>query len=100
MSKLFSIIKREYWTRVRGKGFIIGTIISPLLMMSFAFVPFLIGRAGGPSRISSAVLDQNGDPGLHGRLEKLLEPAVPRDDRYEFQWETIAHVESTETSNA
>ena len=76
MSKLFSIIKREYWTRVRGKGFIIGTIISPLLMMSFAFVPFLIGRAGGPSRISIAVLDQNGDPGLHGRLEKLLEPAA------------------------
>lgn len=100
MSKLFSIIKREYWTRVRGKGFIIGTIISPLLMMSFAFVPFLIGRASGPGKISIAVLDQNGDPGLRGRLEKLLEPAGPRDDRYELQWEAIAPGESAETRQA
>lgn len=89
MKKLFSIIKREYWTRVRGKGFIIGTIISPVLMMSFAFVPILLARAGGQSKINLTVLDQNGDPNLQARLEKLLEPATPRDDRYEVLWETI-----------
>ncbi len=89
MKKLFSIIKREYWTRVRGKGFIIGTVLSPLLMMSFAFVPVLLARVGGQSKINLVVLDQNGDSSLQARLEKLLEPAGPRDDRYTLQWEAI-----------
>ena len=49
MDKLKAIIKREYLTRVRSKGFIIGTILSPLVMSSFIFVPFFIGRSAGPT---------------------------------------------------
>ncbi len=100
MSKLFSIIKREYWTRVRGKGFIIGTIISPVLMMSFAFVPVLIARAGGPDKVRVVVLDQNGDANLYARLEKLLEPAGLRDDRYELEREAIAPGEGIQAKQA
>ena len=47
MDKLKAIIKREYLTRVRSKGFIIGTILSPLFMSSFILIPFLLGRSGG-----------------------------------------------------
>ncbi|HMZ22087.1 MAG TPA: hypothetical protein PLD20_29410, partial [Blastocatellia bacterium] len=100
MKKLFSIIKREYWTRVRGKGFIIGTVLSPLLMMSFAFVPILLARVGGQSNVNLVVLDQNGDSGLQGRLGKLLEPTGPRDDRYTLQWEAIPPGSGIETRQA
>lgn len=100
MSKLFSIIKREYWTRVRGKGFIIGTIISPLLMMSLAFVPYLIARASGPETIRLIVLDQNGDAKLFERFNKLLVPTGPRDDKYVLQREEVPANENTDARQA
>ncbi len=84
MDKLKAIIKREYLTRVKSKGFIIGTIISPLLMMSFAVVPILITRVGGPEDYRIMVLDQTGDAVLYERIEKLLTPQSARDDRYEL----------------
>lgn len=85
MEKLKTIIKREYLTRVKSKGFIIGTIISPLIMMSFVFVPLLIARSGGPDQHRVAVLDQNADSALYERLVTLLEPTRPSAARYELQ---------------
>ncbi len=82
MDKIKAIIKREYLTRVRSKGFIIGTILSPILMMSFAIVPLLVTRMGGPDTYRVVILDQSGDEALYERLNKLLEPERPRDDRY------------------
>jgi ABC-2 type transport system permease protein len=94
MDKLKAIIKREYLTRVKSKGFIIGTILSPVLMMSFAVVPILITRAGGPENYRVTVLDQTGDAVLFERIEKLLAPEGPRDDRYQLQREAIGPDES------
>lgn len=85
MDKLKAIIKREYLTRVKSKGFIIGTIISPLIMMSFVLVPLLVARAGGPDRYRVAVLDQNSDSALYERFATLLEPTRPSQTRYELQ---------------
>ena len=43
MRKILLIIKREYLTRVRTKGFIIGTVIVPLLGVgSILLVVFLV----------------------------------------------------------
>lgn len=39
--KLFIILKREYLTRVKSKGFIIGTLLGPLLMLAIVFLPVL-----------------------------------------------------------
>lgn len=100
MSKLFSIIKREYSVRVKSKGFVIGTIISPLLMMSFAVVPYLIARAGGSESFRVAVLDQYGDTALYERMDQLLEPAGPRDDHYYLQREVIPPGQSTAAREA
>ena len=47
MEKLKAIIKREYLTRVRSKGFIIGTILSPLADDEE-------GRHGDPSLLFSS----------------------------------------------
>lgn len=100
MSKLSSIIKREYLVRVKSKGFIIGTIISPLLMMSFAIVPYLVARASGSETFRVVVLDQNADSTLYERLNKLLEPAGPRDDHYTLQREALGPGENPEAKQA
>jgi ABC-2 type transport system permease protein len=97
MDKLKAIIKREYLTRVRSKGFIIGTILSPLVMSSFILIPFLIGRSAGPNKYHLAVLDQNRDAALYESIQTALEPARPGQARYELTRETVTSPEELET---
>ena len=69
MNKIAVIIKREYMTRVRTKGFVIGTILTPLLMIGLILLPaFLATRSGGERHIT--ILDQSGDPLLYSYIEK------------------------------
>src|SRR5215471_5022198 len=96
MDKLKAIIQREYLTRVRSKGFIIGTLLSPLLMSSFILVPFFIGRSAGPDRYQITVLDQSGDDFLYESLSRALEPTRPRQPRYELKREEIKSQEELE----
>ncbi len=90
MDKLKAIIKREYLTRVRGKGFIIGTLLSPLVMMSFVFLPALFVRFGGPSQYRVTVLDQTPDASLFERVDKALAPKRARDEKYVFTREALS----------
>ncbi|HZS09914.1 MAG TPA: ABC transporter permease [Blastocatellia bacterium] len=72
MDKVRTILKREYLTRVRSKGFILGTILSPLLMAAFVIVPALIaGKQGGASR-RIVVLDQTSDATLYESVRATL----------------------------
>ncbi len=96
MDKLKAIIKREYLTRVRSKGFIIGTILSPLVMSSFILIPILIGRSAGPGKYRIAVLDQNGDAALYQSLDRALAPARPRQARYELSREIVTSPQEIE----
>src|SRR5271156_4471876 len=93
MRKILLIIKREYLTRVRTKGFIIGTVIVPLIGAgSILLVVFLVGHtATQTSRI--VIVDNSGQlapaivHGLDGKLadgqpqftveETVLRPASP-----------------------
>jgi ABC-2 type transport system permease protein len=100
MDKLKAIIKREYLTRVRSKGFILGTILSPLVMSSFIFIPLLIGRSGGPDRYRIAVLDQNDDPALYESIEQALRPTRPRQARYELTRKAVSSPEEIEAQQA
>jgi ABC-2 type transport system permease protein len=69
MNKILVIIKREYMTRVRTKGFVIGTILTPLLMLALVLLPaFLATRGGGERRVT--IIDQSGDPLLFEYIEK------------------------------
>jgi len=59
MKKIWLIIKREYFTRVRKKSFIIMTFLGPLLMASVWIVPLLLAsRSEGIKTIE--VLDETG----------------------------------------
>jgi ABC-2 type transport system permease protein len=96
MDKLRAIIKREYLTRVRSKGFIIGTILSPVLMLGLLIVPMMIMRLGGPGSRRVAVIDQAGDPILYERIEKLLASEQSEDDRFVLFHERVGQDENLE----
>ncbi len=100
MSKLLTIIKREYLTRVKSKGFIIGTILSPLIMSSFIIVPVLLGKYSGPGKYSVVALDQSGDDVLVNRIETLLEPKSSEQTRYEFTRLIVRSDAEAETKRA
>ena len=86
---MLAIIKREYLTRVKSKGFFIGTILSPLLMMGFAVMPYFLARSSGPEKYNITVLDQNGDAALVDRIRALLESRRTRGPKYDLVRESI-----------
>src|SRR5688572_24041783 len=71
MNKTLVILKREYLTRVRTKAFVIGTLLTPILMLVLTILPgFLATRGGGERKVT--VLDQSGDPGLFEAIKARL----------------------------
>lgn len=97
MQKALVIVKREYLQRVRTKGFIIGTILTPLLMLSLSLVPILFATRGGGER-QVKVLDQSGEPGLFEAINRRVQGldettfrlehiVVPRDRDLRQLWE-------------
>jgi ABC-2 type transport system permease protein len=57
---MWTVLRREYLSRIKTKGFIIGTIIMPLFMAAMFVVPVLLVflKSGKPKQI--VVLDQTG----------------------------------------
>ncbi len=94
MDKIIAIIKREYLTRVRTKGFVIATILSPLLMMSFIIVPVLVARRSSQNDLKLVVLDQTSDAALITRVDQLLNKENARADRYTVTYEVVPIGES------
>jgi len=73
--KLLLIVKREYLTRVKTKGFIIGTVIVPLIGLGMILlVVFLVNR-GAEQSMRLSIIDTNGSlapsvvQGLDGKLK-------------------------------
>lgn len=58
MQKLWLIIKREYLTRVRKKSFILGTLLTPLLLGVFFLIVGLIFSYEGSESKTIAILDE------------------------------------------
>ncbi len=60
MNKIFTIIRREYKENVYKKGFIISTILTPIILMSFIFIPTLLSRVEVEKQKKFDVVDQTG----------------------------------------
>ncbi len=71
-AKLWAVVRREYLERVRTKGFVIGTILGPLLMGALMVVPLLVARSSS-KLLQVAVLDETGV--LEARVEEALRSA-------------------------
>lgn len=70
MSKILTVVSREYLERVRSKSFLIGTILGPALMSMFIVIPLLTAGNGGKDQRTIAVIDQSGD--VRGPLAAVL----------------------------
>jgi ABC-2 type transport system permease protein len=79
MKKVWVIIKREYLIRVRTKAFLIGTIISPLLMLGLILLPaFFATRGGGTRHVT--IVDQSNDATLFDAVKKRAEATTMTGD--------------------
>lgn len=58
--KLFTIVKREFLTRVRTRGFVVFTLLIPVLAAGFLFFEFTMVRSSQSTTSSVAVVDLTG----------------------------------------
>src|SRR5205814_597865 len=66
---LGTMIRREYLQRVRRRSFLISTLLAPIGLLAAFLVPvFLATHGGGTRRV--VVLDQSGEDGLFGAIER------------------------------
>jgi len=72
MKKVLIIIKREYLVRVRTRAFMIGTIISPVLLLALIILPSFLAERGSGGERRITVLDQSGDPKLFDAINERV----------------------------
>lgn len=80
MSKIWYVIKREYIQIVRTKGFIIGTILGPVLMLAMMIIPILGSLATVGEQKTIGVIDLTGRlyPSLVQKLDYKMKDGRPR----------------------
>ncbi len=61
MSKVLTVVRKEYLERVRSKSFLIGTLLGPVFMMALILGPTLLAEVGGDQDRTLAVLDLSGE---------------------------------------
>ena len=76
MSTVWLIVRREFSYRVRGKGFLLITIIGLLAIVGLAFAPSLINSAAGGKQLKLVVADRTGK-GFYSRLKADLVDTLP-----------------------
>lgn len=60
MTKLWIVLKREYLLVVKKKSFLIGLVLTPILMAGFMVVPAMLARTESSSAEPLAVIDRSG----------------------------------------
>jgi ABC-2 type transport system permease protein len=79
MKKVWIVIKREYLVRVRTRAFVIGTVVTPMLMLALIVVPIFFATRGGGDR-NVTVLDASGDPELFDAIKRSIESRTGSDE--------------------
>jgi len=80
MSKTAIVIRKEYLERVKSKGFIISTILIPVLMASFIVVPILITLLSRDSKTVIAIHDAT------GKYQSAIESAFEKQETLSMIW--------------
>jgi ABC-2 type transport system permease protein len=80
MRKIWSVIKREYLQIVKTKGFIIGTILGPVLMAALVLIPLIAQLASVGEQKNIGVIDVSGEifPGLEKKLDYRMKDGRKR----------------------
>ena len=88
-NKLLVIIKREYLTRLRSKGFVIGTILTPLLLAALVLVLSVLLGGGVRADFRLLVLDQTEDASIYERAREVLVAENAQLDRFQVSREAV-----------
>src|SRR5689334_17454421 len=78
MNKLKIVVKHEFLRQIRSKGFIVMTIIAPVILIAFGMLPVLIKSLNTAEHTTVAVSDES------GRMQALLPHGDSASIRYEF----------------
>lgn len=70
MNALNLIIKREYFSRIKKKSFVVLTLLMPLLMAALIFVPLLLSNIKDSENKQIAVIDNTGKYASHFQSSK------------------------------
>ena len=81
MSALSTVVGREYFTRVRSKPFVIGTLLAPLLFMGFLALSAWLGTRAADAELRIGVVDRTGE---------LAATLIPRLAEMGFRVEVLA----------
>ncbi|MBC7932068.1 MAG: ABC transporter permease [Rubrivivax sp.] len=88
-NKLLVIIRREYSTRVKSKGFLLGTVLTPLLLVALMLVLSVLMSGGVRADFRVVVLDQTEDAAVYERARALLVAENAQLDRFHISRETV-----------
>ncbi|MFQ3597090.1 MAG: ABC transporter permease [Chloroherpetonaceae bacterium] len=80
MSKTAIVIRKEYLERVKSKGFIISTILIPVLMSSFILIPILVTLLSRDSKTVIAIHDAT------GKYQSAIEAAFEKQETLSMLW--------------
>ncbi len=80
MSKTAIVIRKEYLERVKSKGFIISTILIPILMSSFIVIPILVAFLSKDSKTVIAIHDAT------GKYQSAIESAFEKQETLSMIW--------------
>lgn len=80
MNKTLSIIKREYKTKIFTKGFVISTLLGPIIIIGIVFSPLLFQSYSEDQTMVIQVVDRSGllTDKLHELFSDTLENGQPR----------------------
>ncbi len=87
MKKILSVIKREYIQAVRTKGFVIATILVPVLMVAVFGIPILVSLISVGDQKTIGVIDLS--QGIYKAFEKRLEGHKLKDGKRRYILEKV-----------
>lgn len=59
-NKMFIVLRHEFLKEVRSKGFIVMTLIAPLILAALGMLPVLIGSLNASDATTIAIIDESG----------------------------------------
>src|ERR1700740_638885 len=79
MRKIWLIIKREFVTRVKTKGFVFGTVIVPVIGIGFALLIAFLGSHQPSQNLRLVIVDNAGDlaPSVARSLKNKADESKP-----------------------
>jgi len=84
--KIWAVVGREFFTRARTKGYIIGTLMFPIILIFLFGGIFLFGRFFQPSTQNYEVIDQTGK--IFPQMVEML-PDTLKDGNLRFKFSEI-----------